>query len=279
MYKTIIFRLEGVVLNEEILKFKIYEILWYHLRRNPEYRSFKQLLELRKRYAAKGTTIHPYIPIIRNHLTENEQTNILEEIALLERKMSNRYLRKVPGITAIIQSLRYYYKIYFLARDSVVTRSAVKKFGWDKNVYYLKTGDGYVNPSHFLDTINNLINISQSTPEETIFIGEIDFPDIQVAQQSGISPIKTNFSFTTKGFTPQNITERHYVEAIDKESTAGSLNFLSRAFDPDITVENPVQLIKRIENMEESRPPAPQYQKKDSTVSIWDIAKKLINPE
>ena len=279
MYKTIIFRLEGVILNEEILKFKIYETLWYHIRRNPEYKSFKQLLELRNRYATKGSTILPYIPIIRNHLTEIEQANILKEIELLERKMSNRYLRKVPGITAIIQSLRYYYKIFLLARDSVVTRNAVKRFGWDKNVYYLKTGDGNVNPSHFQDTLNHLINISRATPAETIFIGEIDFPDIQVAQQSGLSPIKTDFSFSTKGFTPQNIMERQYVEAIDKESSTGPLNFLSKAFESDVTVKNPEQLIKRIENMEESRPTTPQFQKKEKTISIWDIAKKLLNPE
>jgi phosphoglycolate phosphatase-like HAD superfamily hydrolase len=279
MYKTIIFRLEGVVLNEEILKFKIYEKLWYHLRRNPEYGSFKELLDLRNRYAAKGSPMPPYIPIIRNHLTEIEQVNILEDIALLERKMSNRYLRKVPGITAIIQSLRYYYKIYLLARDSVVTRNAVKKFGWDKNVYYLKTGDGNVNPSHFRETLNQLINISRTTPAETIFVGEIDFPDIQVAQQSGISTIKTTFSFQNKGFTPQNNTERLYVESIERESTTGPMNLLSKAFNSDSAVKNPEQLIKRIEDMEESRPTTPQYQKEESKISIWDIAKKILNPE
>jgi phosphoglycolate phosphatase-like HAD superfamily hydrolase len=278
MYKTIIFRLEGVLLNEEIFKFKIYELLWYYMRRNPENKSFKQLLELRNRYAAKTLAIPPYHLIIRNHLSEIDQSNILTEIALLERKLSNRYLRKVPGIMVIIQNLKYYYKIYLLARDSTVTRNAVKKFGWKDQIYYLKSGDGSVNPSYFRDSLLQIIKLTRAETSETIFIGEFEFPDIQVARQSGISTIRTDFSFRSKGFAPQNIMERQYVSAIEEKSPAGPLDFLRKPFEPGLSVKNPDQLVKRIQDLEENRPTIPEYQKIEDKTNMWDIAKKILNP-
>lgn len=278
MYKTIIFRLEGVVLNEEIFTFKIYELLWYYMRRNPENKSFKQLLELRNRYATKALAIPPYHLIIRNHLSEIDQSNILTEIAMLERKLSNRYLRRVPGIMVIIQNLRYYYKIHLLARDSTITRNGVRKFGWKDQIHYLKSGDGSVNPSHFRDSLLQIIKLTRAETAETIFIGESEFPDIQVARQSGISIIRTDFSFRSKGFTPQNIMEREYVSAIEEKLPASPLNFLRKSFDPDLSVKNPEQLVKRIEDLEENRPTIPEYQNKVATNNIWDIAKKILNP-
>jgi hypothetical protein len=107
-----------------------------------------------------------------------------------------------------------------------------------------------------------------------------------MAQQSGFSTIKTEYSFRVKGFTPQNIMEREYVNAIEGKSgggpmqllTGGPFQILKSPAEVNDSIKTPQDLVKRIEELEENRPNTPQYQDNEKEMNIWDIAKKILNP-
>jgi FMN phosphatase YigB (HAD superfamily) len=278
MYKTIIFRLEGVVLNEEILKFKVYELLWYYLRRYPEYGEFKQLLVLRNRYSSKKMMTPPYIRIMQNHLTERDQERFQHEIGILEKKLGNRYIRKVPGMRSIIQNLRYYYHIVLLARDSSVTRNAVWKFQWEDHTRFLPFGDSTLSPASFKESLMQIMKDTRAKPNETIIISEYQYPDIQIARQAGMTSIITDYSLRVKGFTPQNFREREYVSSIEGEESPNPFQIFRTPPVPGNMVKSPQELVKKLESLEENQPSISQYEQENSPDSLWDLAKKILNP-
>jgi phosphoglycolate phosphatase-like HAD superfamily hydrolase len=278
MYKTIIFRLEGIVLNEEILRFKIYELLWYYLRRYPEFEEFKQLLALKNRYSSKKMMTSPYIRIMQNHLTERDQERFRHETHIIEKKLGNRYVRKVPGMRSIIQNLRYYYHIVFLARDSAVTRNAVWKFQWEDYTRFLPSGDSTLNPASFKESLMQIMKETRANPNETIVVSEYQFPDIQSARQVGSTTITTDYSLRIKGFTPQSFREREYVSSIEGEDVTNPFQIFRNPPEPANMIKSPQELVKKLESLEENQPSKPQYEQENTPDSLWDLAKKILNP-
>ena len=107
MIKTVIFRLESVILSSEILKFKLYVILWYYLKRDAFWKDFDQLMELREQFIEEYKIINPLNTIAKRYLSDRDYERFKQEIKLYIQKYSSYYIKIIPGrysLNPIIQS-------------------------------------------------------------------------------------------------------------------------------------------------------------------------------
>ncbi len=278
MIKTIIYRLEGVIINQELIRFKAYEKLWVYMRYHPEWQNFENILRLREMYLRKRGSTRPYDDIASRHLDERQLNRFREEWKLFYRKMSDFYVRAVPGMIGLNKKLNYYYKTALIANKSPVFEKAKKKFGLEFNFNHIMAQNYSLDESTTVTVLQEILRRTKSNPEETILISERLFPDISAARRLGIHTIYTKFDTRTKGFTPQSYREREYVASLDRvPERLPALRQAGR--EPEAVAQKPLDLEKIIARMEEGKELREKHQPQEETgnVSLWDIAREILN--
>lgn len=275
MIKTVIYRAEGVILNEELVRFRIYEKLWYYLRHNPRWNKFEDVLKLRESYISRTGTSNAYQLIAMRYLPERDQQRFQQELQLFLKKLGNFYVRPVPGMLPINTSLNYYYRTVLIGNKGPFFEKARRKLGLNYNFNFIYTRNPAGDENSFRALLQEILQKTRSTPEETALITNKMIPDVLAARQLGIRTILTRFDLTTAGFMPQSNPERQYAASISKipENVAE----LTSRVRPDAIARDPLQLVSIIQGMEEGRKTLPQEQPQDlRNITLWDIARQVL---
>jgi FMN phosphatase YigB (HAD superfamily) len=276
MIKTIIYRTEGVILNEELVRFRIYEKLWYYLRQNPRWQKFESVLKLRESYISRTGTSGAYQLIAMRYLSDRDQQRFKQELQLFLNRLGNFYVRTVPGMLAINTSLNYYYRTVLIANSGPFFEKARRKLGLNFNFNYIYTRNPSGDENSFRSLLQEILQKTRSEPEETVMITNRMIPDITAAKQLGLRIILIRFDLKTAGFIPQSNPERQFAASVSKiPENAGDLTSRAR---PDALARNPLQLVSIIQSLEEGRKPVPQEQPEQDlrNITLWDIARQVL---
>ena len=275
MLKTIIIKLEGIILNDDYLHFKYYDLLWFHLRRYPGWENFQKIIMLRELLISKARDENPYLTIARQHLTAREYQNYLYEIRLFNRKYYASYLRMIPGMRELIRSLKYYYNTAAFSYKKYLMQIAVDRFWLKDYVRYFRTGAASENTSVISHIYNSLLQETRSRPEETVLIANRLDTEIALANEMGLITIQAVFNSRVRGVMPQGDRERIFFRSLEKYP--GYKQKPTRHGEvPDIVANMPQDISRQIQNLEGKKEGVKEEEKK---ISLWDIARDVLLPE
>lgn len=265
MIKTVFFDLDNVIINEDLLYFKYFEMLWMFLRRQDWNWTFERIIEEREELTQRYSDPNPHVTIARHHLPEKEAKDYLFQIRYFSQKNRNKYIKVIPGISFVIRNLNHAYNLGIIANQSVEDYDFVTKFKltvpFRTVALSSKLKLAKPNPEIFLWALEN----SKTKPEEAVMIGDSWSLDILPAQRLGMHTIATQFDYKTKGIFPQSSREKLYFGSKGKESDGLRENILSAISnlqvarrDDDlreiaahsVIAKNPDEILKRITELE-----------------------------
>jgi len=275
MLKTVIIKLEGVILNDDYLHFKYYDLLWFHLRRYPGWENFRKIIKIRELLISKARDEIPYLTIAQQHLPVRDYENYLYEIRLFNRKYYASYLRMIPGMRELIRSLKYYYNTAVFSYKKFLLQIAKDRFWLKDYVNFFRTGTAPQNTSVISHIINSLLEETRSQPEETVLIGNRLDTEIAPANEMGLITIQAVFDSRVRGVMAQGDRERQFFQSLERYPGYKQKPTRYREA-PNIMVTTPQEISREIQNLEGKKQAVKEGEKK---ISFWDVAREVLLPE
>lgn len=278
MLKTVIFRCEDVILNEEYLQFKIYEKLWYYLRQDPAWTNFETVLKMRESYVSEQRNIPAYPAIASRHLSEMNRIRFEQDVRQFLRKQSSFYLRTLPAMLAIIRNLKFYYKIVLIAREGTLYQKADRKYRFDRLFHFVLLEEKTSDIGSFGQYLQKIVQHMRSSEKETLLVSGYIYPDLVAAGQSGILTLQISFDPKTSGFQPQNYLEWQYYHSLRRiheqkiENQSGRIKFNASATRPS-EVSRMIGDIERAGTQQ----PASGQSAAAKNETIWDLTREIFN--
>jgi FMN phosphatase YigB (HAD superfamily) len=278
MLKTIIFRCENVILNDDYLQFKIYEKLWHYLRQDPAWSDFETVLKLREYYVSeqRSTVTHPVIA--SRHLSTINQLRFAQDIQLFLKKHSRFYLRLLPGMSPIVRNLKFYYKIVLIAQPGSLYQEGDHKYHFERLFHFTFLQEKTTDLQLFQNFLRNIILKTRSSENEILLVSDQLYPDLRVAEKSGIITLQIFFDPKTRGFQPQNYLEWQYYHSLTRLHKQKARNLTGKK-KIDMWANNPSEVSNIISNLERSgvHSPAAESSKSAGEVTFWDLAREVFN--
>lgn len=249
MIKTIFFDLDNVIINEDILYFKYYEILWMFLRKLDWNWTFEILVETRKNLVEKYDDPNPHLTIARRYLSEKGFRDYKYQIQYFNRKNRNKYIKVIPGIPQVIQNLNHHYNLGLIANQSSEDYEFITKykFSFPFQTIAISSNLNFSKPNSeiFLWALEK----SKTNPDEAVMIGDRLDLDIWPAKKLGMYTIQIIFDYKTKGIFPQSSREKLFFNSLQKLQTKPKIKF----FQPEPltpVAENPQEILTRISELD-----------------------------
>lgn len=276
MLKTIIFRAEELIFNEDYLQFKLYEKLWHYLRSSPEWDDFETVLKFREYYLAEKRTIPPHEIIAAQYLPERDRKRFEQDVALFLKKQSSFYLRSIPAMLAIIRNLKYYYKIALVANQGPLFEKVKRKYRFDRLFHYITQLERTADINQFGQLLHFLIKQIRASAAETLLVSSYLYPDIFTSEQQGISALYTSFDARTRGFQPQNYYEWKYYHSLQR-SLENRKKDLTRQARIEALATKPAEVSKFISQLERADSSTVHEAESIPTenVTLWDMAREI----
>ncbi len=277
MIKTVIFKLEGVVVNETLLYFKYYEILWYYLRKYSGWKSYRQLMDARDKLLHETGHKLPYISLARENLSEQEFENFRKEIEMFSRRNFRDYLRLVPGMRVILQTTGYYYWTAIYTGQRELLQQSVQKFRLDRYFphYSLSFEKGEV--PGIRDSITKILDKTRAAPEESVMISDKPASDLSAAAALGLYTIYADFDIRTSGVLPQGKKERLFFEKRPRKTVRQLGQFLQQPVY-DAVARKPEEINKILSRLETGDTQI-NIEKQEEGPGFWDIMKGIFLPD
>lgn len=278
MLKTIIFRFENVILNDEYLQFKIYEKLWHYLRQDPAWSDFETVLKLREYYVSEQRTTSVYPTIATRYLSARSRIRFEQDIRLFLEKQSRFYLRILPGILPIVRNLKYYYKIVLIAQPGSLYKEADRKYHFNRLFQFTFLLEKTADLSIFHNYLHDIIQKTRSSEKETLLISGHIYPDLMVAAQSGIITLQISFDPKTGGFQPQSYLEWQYYHSLTRLHKQKKGNLPGR-IKMDAYATSSSEVSNAISNLERMgvHTPTDEPSTGPGNVTFWDLAREVFN--
>jgi hypothetical protein len=274
MLKTIIFRCEEVILNDEYLKFKIYEKLWYYLRQDPTWADFEKVLKLREYYIIEQRSIPAYPAIASTQLSERNRIRFEQDIQLFLQKQSSFYLRTLPAMLAIIRNLKFYYKITLIARKGTLYQKADQKYRFDRLFHTVSLQEKTSDIRSFRQYLQEIMQQLQSSEKDTLLVSGYMYPDLAAAGQLGIFSLHTSFDPKTRGFRPQNYLEWQYYHSLTRihQKIPSKVKVFAEANQPS-------EVSSIINELEQkgAHSPATDHVVPPEEITFWDLVENIFN--
>jgi len=216
MIKTVFFDLNNVIINEDLLYFKYFEILWMFLRKEDWKWTFERIVEEKEKLTQRFGDPSPHITIARNILTEKDASDYLSQIRYFSKRNRTKYIKVTPGISFVIRNANHAYNLGIIANQSVEDYKFLTNFkitipfktvALSSNLGYAKP-----NPDIFIWALQN----AKTRPEEAVMIGDSWPLDILPAERLGMHTIHVQFDYKTKGIFPQSSREKLYFRRLNK---------------------------------------------------------------
>jgi len=276
MIKTILYRLEGVILNEELLRFKFYEILWYYLRREKEWSDFGQLMKIRDFLASNNQGGSLFLTIAEHYLSPREYEKYKQQIDYFGRKHSSLYSRLVPGIRTVIQTTNYYYQNAIFAGDERRLLFALRQYRLS-NLFYYATSESDNQKVAGRQFFQKILAKTRSEPSETVLISNRLESDIVAAKALGMPTIQARFETGTRGFFPQNQQEKLYFQSLEKIGDWPKIA-AKRGQLPMAIAGSPDEIVRIIQEMEAGEPVTEPSGELSAAPTFSDLMRQLLAP-
>ncbi len=249
MIKTIFFDVGSVLLNEDWLHFKIYEILWSLLRKHDSRWTFEAIMEEREKRIRRDGDPRPDYSIAREYLPKIDLKTYTYYVHYFSVRRRYAYLREIPGIRYVVHNLAPYYQLGIIANQPAFITDYLRRKGL---LYYFK-----------IIAISEAVNMrkpdreifewalkqARTQPEAAIMIGDRIDHDVLPSKQLGMHTILAAFTRKAKGILPQSYRERLYFEALERTPNWPQKP-ASRQEIPDAVVHKPEELIPAIQALD-----------------------------
>jgi len=275
MLKTIIFRCENVILNDEYLQFKIYEKLWHYLRQDPAWSDFESVLKLREYYVSEQRSTSAHSMIATRHLSATYRIRFEQDIQLFLKKQGRFYLRPLPGMLPIVRNLKFYYKIVLIAEPGSIYHDADQKYRFNQLFHFTFLQEKTTDLQLFQNNLQSITRKTRSSEKETLLVSDQLQPDLRAAEKSGINTLQISFDPRTRGFQPQNYLEWKYFHSLNRLHKQKRASFPGRN-KMNLQANSPSEVSGIISNLE--RGGAAVSSKSSGNISFWDLAREVFNP-
>lgn len=275
MFKTIIFKLENVILDDEILRFKYFEALWFFLRRLEQFREFSTILRLREAFIKRGQRDRVYLTIARRYLTEHDYAKYKDEIRLINRKYLHYYLRLIPGMKDIIQISRFYFQIALFAHNRYLLPIALNRYSLKLNFKYYYQDSDVLDFGQVQAVLEKLLRETHSTADQAILVSNDLETDIAAANQLGIYTILANFGQDIMGAIAHNSREKQYLESLKRipDSLRRPRNRLQQ---PGTTVKTSLELARTFQRISSEKEGEPEKQPVNVKQNLMDLLREAM---
>ncbi len=241
MIKFIFFDLGNVLLNEDVYRFKEYEILWGYLRKEGERWSFDQIMKERERRVRRFGDPTAFLSIGKIFLPPRVYEKYLKHLAYFKKKYRNKYIALIPGMRDVLTILHHYYHLGIIANQEASVRSILNRFNI---THYFKviaiSGELKISkPS--LKIYQWALGKAQCPPQEAVMIGDRLNRDILPAKNLGMLTIWARFSPREKGIFAQHHREKLYFQSL--------VDFPDWPETPRSVAEAPTQMVNRVEEI------------------------------
>ncbi|MEJ2634686.1 MAG: HAD hydrolase-like protein [Calditrichia bacterium] len=280
MIKTVIFKLEGVILSQDLLLFKYYQILWSYLRVQPEWKDFSQLIKLRNLLMQRNGESEIYLNIARRYLSQPDFERYQLEIKLFRQKHSASYLHIIPGIRSIIQSTSYYYKNALFTHQKALLKLVRKDYKLNNLFSFIIPPDMVRDMEYDAGFFQKILEQTRSNPSETVMVSDRSDAEMSSAQKLGIYTISANFDITTRGISPQSSDEREYFTLPEKR-ISHQPSLLIRRVTAHAVAKKPRDILLIIEALEAGeKPPRQEEQPQaEKQYTLADLLREAFAPQ
>ena len=274
MIKTVFFDIGDVLINEDILRFKYYEILWYYLRKHDPGWTFERIIKTREELVDDFEDPAPHWTIARQVLPDWEWKRFKEEIQYFTRRRAPGYIRAIPGVRYVLQNLIRFYTLAIVANQPQTAHRFIKQFGFQQffKVVVLSEEVHIKKPDPRIFQL--ALEKTRTEPQHAIMIGDRIDNDIVPAKSLGMKTVLLKLNSREKGIFPQTDRERLYFSSLDAIPNWPQKP-RKRTEVPDAVVTQINDLPGIIEQMDgEAHPMEVPIEEKET--SLWDIFKEVL---
>jgi len=269
--KTIFFDVGSVLLNEDWIHFKLYEMLWTLLRKQDSQWTFEALMAEREKRVQQHGDPRPDASIAREFLPSNDLKTYNYYVRYFSLRRRHQYLREMPGMRYVVHNLSPYYQLGIIANQPPIVTDFLRRRGllnYFKVIAISETlGMRKPEPAIFEWALQQ----AKTHPEAAIMIGDRVDHDVAPAKALGMRTILAIFNQKARGVLPQSYRERIYFDSLERVPNWPQRPS-SRAEVPDAIVRTPEDILQAITDIEH-----PEAQQREETpVSFWTIIKDLI---
>jgi len=272
--KTIFFDIGDVLINEDILRFKYYELLWYYLRKYDASWTFERIIKTREELVDDFGDPAPHWTIARQVLPEWEWKRYREEVQYFTRRRALGYLRAIPGMRYVLQNLFRFYTLGVVANQPRLAHRFIKQFGFQQffRVVILSEEVNVKKPDPRIFQL--ALEQTHTQPDQAVMIGDRIDNDIVPAKSLGMKTILLKLTSREKGVFPQTDRERLYFTSLDTLPNWPQKP-RKRIEVPDATVHHIYDLPTIIQQMDGEAHPM-EVPEEEKEVSIWDVFKEVL---
>jgi HAD superfamily hydrolase (TIGR01509 family) len=256
MIKTVFFDLDNVIISEDLLYFKYFEILWMFLRKQDWKWTFERIIKEKKNLVQQYGDPNPHITIAKYYLSEKDAKDYLSQIRYFTKKHRTKYIKVIPGISFVIRNLNHAYNLGIIANQSIDDYSFLTKFKitapFKTVALSSKLKHAKPDPAIFLWALEK----AKTRPEEAVMIGDRIDLDILPAQRLGMHTIQVLFDYKTRGIFPQSNREKLYFASGGEKPTGSkekllvALSHLQQSEIPSAIARSPDEILTRITEFE-----------------------------
>ncbi len=287
MYKTVIYKLEGVLLDDAILQFKYYELLWFYLRRQEAYREFESVLREREKLARTHKVSRPYLTIARQHLSRSDFERYQQEVNILSRRYYHYFVRLIPGMKEVVRVSGYYYQNVLFAQQPFFLEVALRRYSL--RLYFRQAQAGFrtSDPSTLEAILNKILEKTRTPARQAILISNSQIPEIAVANRMGLFTIQTRFRASSMGLSFREYRQKLYLKSLEKfpEGLPAPGLFQRLSARPGAVVHSPEELAQKLQELAskpqtaEPTPTQPESETKERPKTIWELIKEALEEE
>ncbi len=275
MAKIVVFQLEDVILNEDLLILKYFEILWFYLRRySPDWSDFRKIIETHETLLRKKEDTNSYFSIAKQHLTERDYANFIDELNHFTKRYYSKYVHPVPAINYVLHSARRSNKICLLIEQQA-------HLDWAKRIFNLKDFFWEIMVAHpqrsLLALLDSFLQKNQLHPTEVTLVSNRIRQAVVPATNLGVFSIVPIYEANTKGFLPQQYSERIFFESQSRFNEYMKKKIQKSGLHCTV-VSTPSEILQEIDKQHTIGNMPVQTPKQEEEIDIWQILKEAFLP-
>ncbi len=276
MAKIVVFQLEDVILNEDLLNLKYFEILWFYLRRySPDWSDFRKIIETHEIMLRKKEDLNSYLSIAKQHLNERDYANFIDELNHFTKRYYSKYVHPVPAMNYVLHTARRSNKVCLLVEQK-------SHLEWAKRIFNLKDFFWEIMVAHpqrsLLFLLDNFLKEKQLHPGEVTLVSNRIQQAVVPATSLGIFSIVPIYEAKTKGFLPQQYSERIFFESLTRLNEYQKKKIKKSRLHCTV-VSNPAGILEEIDKQHTAvGAPATPAAKQEEEIDIWQILKEAFLP-
>ncbi len=214
--KWVFFDVGNVLLNDDALMAKRFEMLWRAVQGVDGEVGFAELLEQREQLIFEQRQSLYFERIGRRYLADGQWEELLSDYYAEMRENYLKYNPPTPGIEEVLKQLAGSFRLGVAANQPRQARDALERLGLLSyfDVVVISGEVGLAKPdSRFFEY---LLNEAGCEPQEAVYVGDRVDNDIAPAKSLGMKTILVHLDVWSKGYEPTGELERQYFESISR---------------------------------------------------------------